>query len=130
MKMSIVLALCTVVATFSTFATAEEADPLAGYTAIGESQPCIETFLVRDTKVLDDSTVLFRMRNGELYVNQLSSACPQLAVYNSFTYETHGIARLCNNDRITVFHSGRPQEFSAGATCGINEFQEVAENEE
>lgn len=130
MKTSIVLALCTVVATFSNFAAAEEADPLEGYTVTGESQPCIATFLVRDTKVLDDSTVLFRMKNGELYVNQLSSACPQLARYNSFTYTTYNNMRLCNNDRITVYYSGMAPEFSTGATCGINEFERVAENEE
>ena len=82
------------------------------------------------TNVLNDSTILFRMRNGELYVNQLSKACPQLAQYNSFTYEAHGVARLCINDSITVFYSGRPMEFSQGPTCNINGFEKVAKIEE
>lgn len=121
------LVLFVVMTSFAQLALAEdEADPLAGYTLTGEQQKCLRTPFIRDTKVLDDSTILFRMRSGELYVNQLDKPCPQLKKNNSFTYRAPVGNQLCNNDAIVVFYSGALLGFNEGPTCSINGFDKVA----
>ncbi|MGD2166734.1 MAG: DUF6491 family protein [Gammaproteobacteria bacterium] len=85
-----------------------------------EAENCIRTSSIRRTRVIDDSTIAFYMRNREVYVNLLPSRCPQLARNNRFAYETRG-GRLCSTDTITVLvqFAGR---LEPGFTCRLGAY--------
>lgn len=85
-----------------------------------EAESCIRTRSIRRTRVIDDSTIAFYMRNREVYLNLLPSRCPQLARNDRFAYESRG-GRLCSIDTITVLiqFAGR---LESGFTCRLGEF--------
>jgi len=64
---------------------------------------CIAVSNIKETAIIDDSTILFYMRGGKkvTYRTALSQACPNLARENRFSYKVP-INRLCNSDLITV----------------------------
>lgn len=87
-----------------------------------ETENCIRTRSIRRTKVIDDSTIAFYMRNRDLvYINSLPNRCPQLASNDRFSYESRG-GRLCRSDRITVLlqFAGR---LESGFSCRLGDFQ-------
>lgn len=130
MRTSALLAAAVVAGSFLSPVSAEETEGLDGYTVTGNTETCLRTFLIDETDVVDDSTVLFHLKNGETYVNRMTKACPQLARHNSFTYDAHGVGQLCNTDTITVLYSNSPPELREGPTCPLNEFEELAEVQE
>ena len=52
-----------------------------------EGQRCIDTRRLRDTYIVDDSSILFYMYGGDIYRNFLRRECFGLDRYNSFSYE-------------------------------------------
>ena len=64
---------------------------------------CITPSNIRQTVIIDDSTILFYMRGGNktTYRIALSQECPNLARENRFSYKTT-MNRLCDSDLITV----------------------------
>ena len=60
-----------------------------------EGQRCIDTRRLRDTYIVDDSSILFYMYGGDIYRNFLRRECFGLDRYNSFSYEP-SFYRLCN----------------------------------
>lgn len=88
---------------------------------------CISTTRLDRTEVVDDETVLFFMRGGDIYRNHLSRSCPGLEREKRFTYRVYG-NQLCRVDTITVLES-RAFGLTDGFTCALGDFQPISEYE-
>jgi hypothetical protein len=89
---------------------------------LGKKESCIETIRIKETRILDDQTILFEMRGGEFYINRLPVKCASLRIAGGFSYTT-SIAKLCKQDIIKVVQpSSAPSQ-----TCSIGEFVEFKE---
>ncbi|MEE8542676.1 MAG: hypothetical protein V3S94_02360 [Gammaproteobacteria bacterium] len=92
-----------------------------------EGERCISVSRLRSTYVVDDRTVLFYMRGGDIYRNVLRYDCPRLKLESSFSYRV--IAnRLCNVDTITVIERFGGS-LSSGVSCGLGKFYGISEGE-
>ena len=88
----------------------------------GDPVTCVQISQIRSTRVIDDQTIDFQMRNGTVLRNTLPNRCPGLGFERAFSYRT-SIAQLCNVDIITVVvQGGGPQ---IGASCGLGQFVPV-----
>lgn len=93
---------------------------LKKYAPTGEVKRCISLNRISNTRVLDDKTILFKMRGRKHYVNRMKHACPSLKREERFMYKT-SIGQLCSIDIITVLDSfGR-----SWASCGLGKFEEI-----
>lgn len=92
-----------------------------------EGERCINTRNIRSTDILDERTILFRMRGGDYFVNYLRNDCPSLVREERFSYRSSG-GRLCQVDMIRVLEQfgGFIQE---GMSCGLGAFYPVTEEE-
>ena len=92
-----------------------------------EGERCISTRNIRDTDILDERTILFRMRGNDYFVNYLRHDCPGLVREQRFSYRTTG-GRLCQVDTIRVLEQfgGFIQE---GMSCGLGAFYPISEEE-
>jgi hypothetical protein len=89
---------------------------------------CITTSRIRDTDIIDDRTIIFRMRgNREVYRNYLPRECPGLERSDRFSHRTMN-GQLCNIDTITVLEqfAGRINE---SFTCRLGEFIPITREE-
>jgi hypothetical protein len=84
---------------------------------LGEAEMCLETYQIKETRIIDDQTILFIMRSGGLYLNRLPVRCVGLRIADGFGYSTR-IAKLCKQDRITVTSPGS----APGNTCMLGDF--------
>jgi len=75
---------------------------------------CIDLSRIRETDVIDDQTILFRMNGNKTYRNRLPHRCPMLGVADGFSYRT-SLHRLCNVDGIRVLRYGM--------TCSLGLFE-------
>lgn len=85
---------------------------------------CIATTRLDRTEVIDDETVLFFMRGGDIYRNRLTRSCPGLEREQRFTYRVYG-NQLCRIDTITVLES-RAFGLTDGFTCALGDFQPIS----
>lgn len=88
--------------------------------AVSEKVQCLPLYMIDQTRVLDDKTILFEMKNGAVWRNELPSACPGLKREDRFSYKT-SIGQLCNLDLITVL----PAMGIPGPSCGLGMFVRV-----
>jgi hypothetical protein len=89
---------------------------------LGKKENCIDISRIKQSRVLDDQTILFEMRGGEIYLNRLPVRCVSLKIAGGFSYAT-SIDKLCKQDIIKVV-----QPSSAPATtCSIGEFVQFKE---
>jgi hypothetical protein len=88
---------------------------------------CLTLSSVDRTRVLDDQTILFYMRNGKIYRNYMPRKCPGLERHDRFMYEAVS-NRLCDIDSITVLEQwgGGLQR---GFTCPLGPFHPISEDE-
>ncbi len=103
----------------STAKTAATAPPPV---VTGEAVSCVQLQNIRETKVVDDSTIDFVMRDGKYYRNNLPNSCPQLGFERAFSYST-SISQLCSVDIITVLQQGGG--IRRGASCGLGKFTPI-----
>jgi DNA-directed RNA polymerase subunit M/transcription elongation factor TFIIS len=85
-----------------------------------ETQRCVQTYEIRQTRVVDDSTVMFRLRVDDEYANHLRRSCPGLRIQGGFKYELRGGNELCRGDIIRVLDST-----GTGASCILGDFEKV-----
>lgn len=85
----------------------------------GEAVTCITTMQIRNTRVVDDSTIDFILNNGTVMRNALPNRCPGLRMSEAFAYSPTA-SRLCNVDIITVIEQGGGPR--RGASCGLGLF--------
>jgi hypothetical protein len=68
---------------------------------------CIRDNDIRDTKITDDRTIVFHLRNGKTYVNTLVHRCAGLKFNGGFVYDGTPNGELCDNlVTIRVVHAG------------------------
>ena len=91
--------------------------------AVGEPKSCVSIPHIRSTKVIDNSTIDFRMAGGKTYRNSLPQSCPGLKFEDRFSYRT-SLSQLCNVDIVRVLHDQGGQ-LTEGAGCGLGKFQMV-----
>jgi hypothetical protein len=91
--------------------------------AVGKPVDCVSTYQIRDTKIIDDRTIDFKMSGGKTLRNTLPYSCPSLKYEERFSYRL-STGQLCSVDVIRVLNSygGHLQE---GAACGLGQFQPV-----
>ncbi|HEY7671693.1 MAG TPA: hypothetical protein VIC71_05700 [Gammaproteobacteria bacterium] len=87
---------------------------------------CISVNRIKQTKVIDDQTVLFVMNGGVYLSNILTRTCPGLGREKRFMHETNG--RLCDIDTITVLEQWGTS-FRSGFTCQLGQFYPITEIE-
>lgn len=78
---------------------------------------CVSLIRLRRTEVIDDRTILFHLRNGEILRNYLPNACPNLEQEDRFGYQARN-RQLCDVDTITVL----PRSGIGGFTCRLGPF--------
>ena len=102
----------------------EEPGPSPFDILLGESERCINMNRIERTDVIDDRTVAFYLRGGDIYVNRLPHRCPGLRSRQAFMYK-NTTNTLCSIDTIRVLDSFggtlRP-----GVGCGLGEFHPVS----
>jgi len=92
----------------------------------GAEQKCVYMGDVRRTTILDDTNILFYMRNGTIYQNHLRNTCFMLRSANRFTYGSTSLRRLCVGDLIQVL----PESSFGGAafpmaTCNLGTYLQI-----
>ena len=91
--------------------------------AVGAPKSCVQISQIRSTKIIDSSTIDFKMAGGKTYRNALPYSCPGLRREDAFSYRT-STSQLCNVDIV------RPLEnygggLHEGVGCGLGKFQQI-----
>ncbi|MFN3231483.1 MAG: hypothetical protein ACE363_04910 [Alphaproteobacteria bacterium] len=81
----------------------------------GEIENCIRSNRIKETKILDNETILFRTVGNTWYLNKLPQRCGGLRIENSFAYSTGGTTLLCSVDTIRTRF----------APCGLGHFERI-----
>jgi hypothetical protein len=95
----------------------------------GNSEPlrCVRLSLIDRTEVIDDRTIAFFMRGGDIYINHLNRVCTNLYREKRFSYRTQ-TSQLCSSDYISVLENVGIG-LSRGASCGLEYFVPSDEEE-
>lgn len=91
--------------------------------AAEKAERCIPIRSIKQTKVLDDQSVIFYTNGNKNYVNRLPYSCGGLRMADSFMYRTSQ-SELCSVDIITVLNR-MGSNFAPGPSCGLGMFEEV-----
>jgi hypothetical protein len=116
--MLVKFALVFAVATAPLMATEKPAEALTPQ-APG-IQSCVHLRDIDQTQVLDDKTIIFKLRGNKYFKNTLPYKCSGLNFEKSFSYRT-SLSQLCSVDTITVLRTGNP--IQEGPTCGLGKFE-------
>jgi len=119
------LLLSCALATVAQAQTSRKDKFLQKYQRTGKFENCIPLGgAIRETKVLDASTLLFYMAGGDVYLNEIP-LCPYLEPsYRSFTYDT-SLSKLCSTDIITVIDP--TSSVPTVGSCGLGRFELLKE---
>ena len=115
------LSLAVLSLLLATAATA--ADTAAASVAAAKTERCLTIRSIRQTKVVDDQTIIFYTTGNRNYKNRLPHSCSGLAIADSFSYRTSQ-SQLCSVDIITVLNR-MGSNFAPGPSCGLGEFEEI-----
>jgi hypothetical protein len=96
-------------------------DKMSKYEPTGETRNCIATYMIRETDVLDNQNILFRLNGGEYYINHLPHRCSGLKIQDGFSYSLRGLNELCSVDTITPVSSGA----GVYTPCPLGDFEKV-----
>ena len=88
---------------------------------------CIDTRRISNTRIVDKQNILFYMRGGVIYHNELPRACMGLRTGKTISYRT-SLSRLCSNDLITLLDNFG-MGMSRGPSCAIGKFRPVSKEE-
>ena len=102
------------------FAAAQPTPPAVK--ALGPARTCVLLTNIQQTRVVDDRTIDFIMRDGQVLRNNLPNTCAGLKINRSFAYKTSQ-SQLCNVDIITVVVQGAGPV--RGASCGLGSFTPI-----
>jgi hypothetical protein len=81
---------------------------------------CIVLANIDRTSVVDDDTILFHMRDGSVYRNDLTTSCPTLG-RDPFMYRV-ATPQLCEIDVVTTLNDVG-FGYMPGASCSLGEFE-------
>ena len=71
--------------------------------ALGKPISCVQNREILDTDAITDSVVLFRMRGGKTYRNDLPQSCPRLSSPGTAFSHRSTMDQLCSGEIIQVF---------------------------
>ncbi|HWA31162.1 MAG TPA: DUF6491 family protein [Rhizomicrobium sp.] len=81
----------------------------AATTGNATSKPfCLDATSVAGTGVIDDRTILYRMRDGKVWKNTLRQSCPNLAFRQGFSEIVRGGQICANQQIISVLGTNNP----------------------
>jgi hypothetical protein len=113
------LAACAAYAQSSDHRLSEKRQLALQGKAVGEPRSCITTRQIEDVNAVSDRVILFHLKNGRTYRNDLPDACPQATRSGSaFSYRTTG-ARLCAIDVVQI---AEPASGFAYGGCQLGKF--------
>ena len=115
------LALCTSVAPDAT--AQEEEEPVIDE----NTQRCINLRRLRSTDVINDRTIIFRLRGGEIYLNIVPRTCPGLGRERRISYSSN-VNAICEIDHVAVLHAGAGNMFE-GARCRLGVFHRISDDD-
>lgn len=84
---------------------------------------CLRLSSIRESEIINNRHILFRLPGGKAYVNVLPRACPGLTRQTPFMYRT-SLNELCDLDVITILDS-IGFGMTPGASCGLGRFYPV-----
>lgn len=105
-------------------AYAKDKTPAPQVKAVGDPVSCVTLRNIQSTKIIDNSTIDFKMAGGKILRNTLPYSCPSLKSEDRFSYHT-SLNQLCNVDIIRVLHNYGGEGLQEGAGCGLGKFQQV-----
>lgn len=87
------------------------------------AERCIPIRSIKQTKVIDDQTIIFYTSGKRNYKNRLPYSCGGLAIADSFMYRT-SVSQLCSVDIITVLNR-MGSNYGPGPSCGLGVFEQI-----
>ena len=115
--MKIVIPIIAALALVQTVGTASAQPGQYGAPAENAAPRCLSLYDITQTKALDPKTILFRMRDGRVWLNTLHGSCPGLR-FDGFEYTTRDPEICANMQSIRVLE--------AHQTCLLGEFSPYA----
>lgn len=116
---ALTLAACAAYAQSSDTRLSEERQLALQGKPVGEPMSCITTRQIEDVNAVSDRVILFHLKNGRTYRNDLPNACPQATRSGSaFSYRTTG-SRLCAVDVVQI---AEPASGFAYGGCQLGKF--------
>ena len=88
---------------------------------------CLGLMQIDSIDILDNRNIVFKMDNGEYYLNQLPYTCGSLYKDKAIMYKTT-LSELCNVDIITVLNNIGGGYMSEGS-CGLGKFKPISKAE-
>jgi hypothetical protein len=70
--------------------------PSPGQVAAAQNSICLKTYMIDHTRIPDDKTILFAMKDGSMWQNSLPFSCPGLSFEGGFAY-TASFDEVCSN---------------------------------
>ena len=67
---------------------------------------CLPTAQIDHTEIVNDSAIVFFMKDGKAYMNAMRIPCPSLQMEGAFVYETDAAEVCSNSQTIRVKNSG------------------------
>ena len=116
MKLSITITALTLFLFSTLFSSSVFAESQADK-YLGERKMCLDLVRIKETRILDDQTILLETYGGAVYISRLPARCSGLRMAGGFSYDT-AISKLCKQDIITVVEQGS----GLGSRCGMGEF--------
>ncbi|MEM6707283.1 MAG: DUF6491 family protein [Pseudomonadota bacterium] len=102
---------------------ADVLDAEADETATAKPVRCLRTFQIRSHRIIDPQHIVFRMRNGDMYLSKFPNRCIGLRRGDGIALETRS-GRLCRMDALRPINrlgfANQP-----GAPCFIRDFEPV-----
>ncbi len=92
-----------------------------------DSKTCISVSFIRNTEILDDRNILFKMSGKRTYHVALARRCRGLKRQGGFSYNARG-GRLCRLDSIRIIERGG-FGIESGNSCQLGYFNPVEADE-
>ncbi len=89
----------------------------------GDAIHCVRVQGIQRIDIVDSDTLVFRMRNGKVYRNDLPYNCPGLRRDDTLMYRTT-IGQVCDLDIVTVLEDWG-FGFAPGVSCGLGVFHPI-----
>jgi hypothetical protein len=67
---------------------------------------CLQVSQIDHTDIVNDSAIVFFMKDGKAYMNTMHISCPSLQMEGSFSYMTDAVEICSNAQTIRVKNSG------------------------
>lgn len=91
-------------------------EKLAKFNQTGQFENCISQNAIKNATIIDDTMIMFELRNNKHVLNTLDGQCRRLGFNRQFGYPS-GRSKICSNDFITT----------SRGPCGLGQFEVLEE---